>query len=658
MNNLSKSQLEAVKHTDTNLIVSAGAGSGKTRMLTHKIAYLIELGFDPERILAITFTNKAASEVITRVCDITKRRRGQFPWVKTFHSACFRIIKDHADLFGFKKPIAVHTPNFQMRDMIIALSNLGVEKDALRTTASTMLGIVSNAKNNGNIREYLSNIEVFGYADEDILEIYNTYNDVLRSQNAVDFDDILLMTMECFKKHDDLRREYVNLFQYILVDEHQDSNNVQNEILKQLCNGNNITVVGDDSQSIYAFRGANPQHFIKFEDIFSPAKLIKLEENYRSTIQIVDASNHVIANNVNQIKKTCFTDKQGEKITHRHFQISEQEAEWVAQKTLELIKTGTSPEEIGVLYRTKAMSMIMEKKFRAKNIPYVAIGNIGFYDRREIADLNSYLFSIFNIRDDAAFERIINVPKRGISGKTLEKIRKSTTEKISLQEKCLRIVENGNIHKELSKKSFDKMLDLMRMLNENRDKTPREAVENVISDTNYLEYIESVEKDSKMLLKRKMHVDDLVDVISMYETKEEFFEGMSLIRDDVEDPTENGEFVKLMTIHAAKGLEWKYVFFVGLNDGMIPHKFSIEEASKLMSREPIEEERRLMYVGMTRAADKLYLTSSKYHNTREYNNSRFIKEIPNEFLIKEVDKTVEIQYNGRNSVGNYRKSLW
>ena len=330
---LSQPQQDAVKYLDTNLIVSSGAGSGKTRMLTNKVAYLIKKGYDPKRILAITFTNKAANEVIERVCKITGLKKKEFPWVKTFHSACFKIIKNHANLFGFKLPIAVHTPNYQSRDMIIALTNYGLEKDGLRTTADMFLGIVSNAKNNGNIREFLESKTVQNFDTDAVFEIYNTYNNVLRSQNAVDFDDILLMTMEAFRTHPELRKEYMDMFQYIAVDEHQDSNNVQNEILKLLCNGNNLTVVGDSAQSIYGFRGANPQHFIEFEKIFAPSKLIKLEQNYRSTKQIVEASNNLIDNNKNEIKKKCFSTKSGEKITYRQFQISEREADWISDKT-------------------------------------------------------------------------------------------------------------------------------------------------------------------------------------------------------------------------------------------------------------------------------------------------------------------------------------
>ena len=654
---LSQPQQDAVKYLDTNLIVSSGAGSGKTRMLTNKVAYLIKKGYDPRRILAITFTNKAANEVIERVCKITDIKKKEFPWVKTFHSACFKIIKNHTQLFGFKPPIAVHTPNYQIRDMMIALSNYGLEKDGLRSVADTMIGIVSNAKNNGNIREYLETVKVNDYDTDDIFKIYNIYNSVLRGQNAVDFDDILLMTMEAFKAHPELRNEYRNLFQYILIDEFQDSNDVQIEIVKMLENNGNLTVVGDDSQSVYSFRGANPSHFIKFETSFAPATLMKLEQNYRSTIPIVESSNIVISNNINQIKKKCFTNKNGEKITYRQFQISEREADWVSDKTLDYIRCGYKPDEIAVLYRTKAMSMIMEQKFRLKNIPYVTLGSIGFYDRREIADLNSYMFSIYNELDDAAFERIINVPKRGISEKGIQKLRKLTDNKISLQQKCKLLIESNNKEKVLTKPSFEKLKDLMIILDSNRGLAPKDAIENVIKDINYIEYLNDVEKDDKMKLKRKVNVDELVEVISMYGTVEEFFEGMSLIREDNDDPTEDKNVVRLLTIHSAKGLEWKVVFFVGVNDGMIPHKFSILESIEQNSTMPIEEERRCMYVAMTRAAEKLYLSSAKSHNTREYSPSRFLGELPSEYLIKELDNSYGMGYR-TNGDSTYKKRQW
>jgi DNA helicase II / ATP-dependent DNA helicase PcrA len=618
---LSPVQQEAVRFIASPAIVTAGAGSGKTRTLTHKIAYLVnELKLRPEKILAITFTNKAAAEMKGRLERITGRPVEDFPWVRTFHSACFKILKEDCELMGYRKPLSIHDETQQKTHMKKVLAELGLDKKYL----GAAVRMVSHAKNSGDPLKYLNlNGKLLRKR-----EVYSLYNEMLEESNAVDFDDILLLSRDLLKRFPEIREGYRNAFDYILIDEYQDTNNIQNEIVDLLLRDGNLTVVGDDYQSIYKFRGAEPLHFIHFPKKHAEAKVFRLEENYRSTAQIVAAADALIANNTQRMAKTCFSMREGEPIQVRQFPDEGAEAEGVAGKCWEYAGYRAIPlDEIAILYRTKFTSLPFERALRYARVPYTMAGAQGFFQRREIQDINAYLITATNPRDEIAFERILNVPKRGIGAAALKKILSCREKGMTLQEACWKCVQRRS----LPPKTAVALEALLQFLEALRAETPKVAIERVLREMHYEGHLQSLAESNDDYESRRENIEQMIFDASRKGSLVEYLEDAALLRED-HDVTDSKTGVRLSTIHAAKGLEFKVVFVVGLEEGLLPHSRSLDLETALDYDEGVEEERRLMYVAMTRASDHLHLSLSQSRRGEATRPSRFLEEIPPNLL--------------------------
>ncbi len=617
---LTLSQLEAVKCVEGPILVSAGAGSGKTKTLTAKIAYLIDkLGFDPSRILAITFTNKAAQEMIDRLEKSTGLSREHFPWIRTFHSACFKILNEEAEKVGYSKPISVYSESQQKSLLKKILLSFNLDAKYLDPILST----ISRAKNSGNPEDFLRWSRL-----PKIIELYHRYNEMLRNNNAVDFDDILLYVRNLLKKDITVRRRYQERFDYILVDEFQDSNRIQNEITELLLRNGNLMVVGDDYQSIYKFRGSDIEYFITFPERFKNAKVIKLEENFRSTDIIVEASQALISRNRVQLEKRCFSRKKGAPIIVANCYDEYDEAEWIARKCMEYKKASIPFSNMAILYRTRFCSLPFEEVFRELKIPYRISGARGFFESKEIQDINAYIISAFNPKDDLAFERIINVPRRGIGDGTIKKIEAFKSSKRSLQEATWEILQAGLLPKKVEKE----LLKLKDILDNILQMTPSEAIKYVLTATNYLDYLEGYAKDSEDFLNRKENIELLIYIASQSVDLSSFIERMLLVKEDQSDGDEK-DVVNLMTVHGAKGLEFDVVFVSGLEEGLFPHWKSTDPFDG--NEGALEEERRLLYVAMTRASSYLHLSWARRRRGGINEPSRFFKEIPKKYLTVE-----------------------
>ncbi len=615
---LSPAQKAAVEYIDSPTIVTAGAGSGKTRTLTSKIAYLInEKGLEPARILAITFTNKAAAEMKTRVGIATGRSSTDFPWVRTFHSACFRILKEHCDLLGYHKPLVIHDESRQKAHLKKALADLDLDPKKYLSAAAAM---VSYAKNSGSPHDYIRHKGRIPRKGE----IYRLYNESLEESNSVDFDDILLLTRDLLQKFPEIRSRYRDCFDYILIDEFQDSNDIQNQIVDLLVRNGNLTVVGDDYQSIYKFRGADPGHFINFPKKYERAKVFRLEENYRSTAPIVAASDSLIACNAQRIEKKCFSRRKGDPIHIVEFSTDNLEASWVAAKCREFAFYKRVPlESIAILYRTKFTSLPFERALRQERVPYTMVGAQGFFLRREVQDLNGYLISAVNNKDDVSFERIINVPRRSIGPGAMNKILQYKDADNSLQEAAWKAIEKKAIPKK-AVAALEKLLILLQSLGTEK---PDHALMRVIQEVDYEEYVKSFSENPEDATSRMENIKQMIFDASQKESIAEYLEDAALLRDD-QDTEDSKKGVKLSTIHAAKGLEYKVVFLVALEENILPHQRSLH------SLDGIEEERRLMYVAMTRASDHLHISSARMRRGEPSAPSRFLDEIPPEHITK------------------------
>lgn len=628
--NLSPAQAEAVQYVGSPTIVTAGAGSGKTRTLTSKIAFLVkDLGYDPGKILAITFTNKAASEMKARLEKATGRRMDEFPWVRTFHSACFRILKEHCDLLGYEKPLTIHDANQQKTHLKRVLAELDLDKKYLQPAAS----MVSHAKNSGDPLRYLNAHGRVPHKQH----IYRLYNELLEGHNCVDFDDILLLTRDLLRKFPEIRSRYREAFDYILVDEFQDSNAIQNEIVDLLLRNGNLTVVGDDYQSIYKFRGADPQHFINFPEKYEGARVFRLEENFRSTTQIVAASDTLIAKNVWRMEKQCFSRRDGGPIHVRCLPDDESEARWVADQCWRLASIQKIPlENLAILTRTKFVSLPFERALRQQRLPYTMVGAQGFFLRREVQDLNSYLICAVNRRDDLSFERIINIPKRGIGPGAIKKIQGVRGTNESLRDAARKAVERHILPKKAGAE-LARLLDLLKAIARER---PDDALRRVVQAVNYEEYLQSFAENAEDFDSRRENIKEMIYDASQKNSIADYLEDAALIRDD-QDEEDRGSGVKLSTIHAAKGLEFKAVFVVALEEGLLPHHRSLRQ--DIMDgdedgeghSEGIEEERRLMYVAMTRATDHLFLSCATIRRGEFTLPSRFLEEIPDHLKVEE-----------------------
>ena len=637
---LNPPQQEAVYHTEGPLLILAGAGSGKTRVLTHRIAYLIDKkGVNPWNILAITFTNKAASEMRERVDKIVGFGSESI-WVSTFHSTCVRILRRHIDRLGFDTRFAIYDTEDQKTLMKEICRKLNIDTKIYKERS--LLAQISHAKDELITPDEMELNAGGDFNKKKVAAVYREYQASLRKNNALDFDDLIVKTVELFQNCGDVLENYQERFKYIMVDEYQDTNTAQFKFVSLLASKyENLCVVGDDDQSIYKFRGANIGNILGFEHVFPDAKVIRLEQNYRSTKNILSAANEVIANNASRKSKTLWTENsEGDLIHFRQFMNGYEEAEYVVGEISRAHReNGAKYKDCAVLYRTNAQSRLFEEKCLLANIPYKIVGGVNFYARKEIKDLLCYLKTIDNSRDDLAVRRIINVPKRGIGATTLGRIQ-DYADKMSVSfYDALRVAEEvPSIGRSLSK--IDGFVTFIQSLKSKAESyTVRELLEEVIELTGYVAELKA--EDTEESQARIENIDELISKAESYqEAMEEqgqpatlsgFLEEIALIADiDSVDPDQ--DYVLLMTLHSAKGLEFPRVFLVGMEDGIFPSYMSIVSDD----RSDLEEERRLCYVGITRAMEDLTLTSARQRMIRgdvQYNKvSRFVREIPRELV--------------------------
>jgi DNA helicase-2/ATP-dependent DNA helicase PcrA len=607
---LSAKQKEAVEYIGSPTLVVAGAGSGKTRTLTAKIAHLMSSGYDPERILAITFTNKAAGEMKSRLVRMTKISPEHFPWVRTFHSACFRILKKHCSLLGYNTPLQIYAVYQQqkiIKDIIVGKMNFD------KKHVQPVLAQLSSAKNSGNPFDYLDG-KLHSFRIK-LLDVFHLYEKELKSNNAVDFDNILLLTRNLLRDHKDVRKQYRKLFQFILVDEYQDTNNLQEDLTGLLLRNGNLFCVGDDWQAIYSFRGSNMDHFLSFPKKYKKARVFRLEQNYRSADEIVKTANDLIGYNDYKMEKKCFSDKHGGLVEIYYFSNEKKEADWVAKKIKSLREMGLASNKMAVLYRTKFCSLSFEQTFRALGIPYRMLGGKGFFERKEIMDINCYLTAAVFEKDDASFERIVNIPKRGIGPAAVNKIAQIKTGEMSLQDAA----RNALSEKLLAPKIYNSLSEVIRLLDDIKDMKPDAAIRKILSKVKYMDYIEHYSIANSMdYTSRKENIEQLIYSASQKDTIVEYLEEAALIKEDKEDKKSG---VILSTIHASKGLEYRVVFVVACEEKLFPHWRSLD------SEMGLHEERRLMYVAMTRSERYLFLTHANFRKGQYQNKSRFLYEI-------------------------------
>lgn len=636
---LNEPQREAVYHTDGPLLILAGAGSGKTRVLTHRIAYLIgERGVNPWNILAITFTNKAAEEMRQRVDNLVGFG-AESVWVSTFHSACVRILRRFIDRLGYENHFTIYDTDDQKTLIKEVCRKVDVDTKVFKERS--LLSAISSAKNEMILPDEFELNAGGDFAKMKIAKVYREYETQMRANNALDFDDLLVKTVQLLQTQPDVLESYQERFRYIMVDEYQDTNTVQFQLVSLLAGKyKNLCVVGDDDQSIYKFRGANIRNILDFEHEFPDAKVIKLEQNYRSTGNILNAANSVIANNRGRKEKSLWTENgEGELIRLRQFDTAFDEADFIGEDIKNAVRQGGSYNDSAVLYRTNAQSRLLEEKFIAMNIPYKIVGGVNFYARREIKDLLAYLKTIDNGRDDVAVRRIINVPKRGIGLTTINRIQESATERgIGFYEALLAPELIAGVGRSATKlDSFAALIEYFKTLAEEMNIT--DLLQEVIEKTGYIESLENEDKEEAKT--RKENIDELISKAATYEescqdkdekaTLSGFLEEVALVA-DIDSLDEDQEYVVLMTLHSAKGLEFPRVYLAGMEDGLFPGYMSINAGD----REELEEERRLCYVGITRAEQELTLTSARrrmVHGETQYNPmSRFVKEIPRKLL--------------------------
>ena len=637
---LNEQQKEAVLHTEGPLLILAGAGSGKTRVLTHRIAYLIEeKGINPWNILAITFTNKAAGEMRERVDNLVGFGSESI-WVSTFHSMCVRILRRHIDLLGFDTNFTIYDTDDQKTLMKDICKLLQIDTKIFRERS--LLAAISQAKNEMVTPEEFRIQAQGDFSRQKIASVYEEYEKQMRANNALDFDDLLVKAVQLFQTQADVLDYYQERFRYIMVDEYQDTNTVQFELVRLLsAKYRNLCVVGDDDQSIYKFRGANIRNILDFEQVFPDAKVIKLEQNYRSTSNILNAANAVIRHNHGRKDKTLWTDNgEGDKINVRQFDTAFDEAEYIVGDIRERVESGKAAyNDHAILYRTNAQSRMFEEKFVTANIPYKIVGGINFYARREIKDLLAYLKTIDNGRDDLAVRRIINVPKRGIGLTSINRVQEyASGREIGFYEALRAVDLIPNIGRGASKlESFVALIEHFKT--DAKELTISELMQEILEETGYIESLK--EEGSEEAESRIENIDELISKITAYEetcedrdesaTLNGFLEEVALVA-DIDSLDESNDYVVLMTLHSAKGLEFPHVYLAGMEDGIFPSYMTITADDP----EEVEEERRLCYVGITRAEEELTLTCARRRMIRgetQYNKmSRFLKEIPMELL--------------------------
>ena len=637
-------QQEAVECTEGPLLILAGAGSGKTRVLTHRIAYLIEeRGVKPWNIMAITFTNKAAQEMRERVDRIVEFG-SESVCVSTFHSSCVRILRRYIDRLGFDNRFTIYDTEDSKTVMKEILRRLNLDPKIYKERS--LLAKISAAKN-----EMLSpdayEQNVSRWEDKRVAEVYRAYQEQLKKNNALDFDDLLVKTVELFRSCPEVLDYYQEKFRYIMVDEYQDTNTVQFQFVSLLASRyRNLCVVGDDDQSIYKFRGANIGNILDFEKVFPDAKVIKLEQNYRSTQNILDAANEVIRHNLGRKEKRLWTENgAGDKVNFRQFQSGFEEAEYVAGEIGRKVRTGEAHyRDFAVLYRTNAQSRLFEEKFLLANIPYKIVGGVNFYGRKEIKDLLAYMKTVDNSLDDLAVQRIINVPKRGIGAATIGKVEAYAAEQeIHFYDALLEADYVPGLGRAAAKiRPFTLFIQSLRSQLEYL--SVKELLEKIIEETGYVRDLEAEDTDEARA--RIENIDELISKTADYDSSAAepslsgFLQEVALVA-DIDSVDENSDYVLLMTLHSAKGLEFNEVYMAGMEDGLFPSYMTITggDASEL------EEERRLCYVGITRARKRLTLTAARQRmirgETQYSKTSRFVREIPRELVDLGRDGTTE-----------------
>lgn len=634
---LNEQQKKGVFTTEGPVLLLAGAGSGKTGVITHRIAHLIDdCGVNSYNILAITFTNKAAREMRERVDDLVGCG-ADAAWIMTFHAACVRILRRFIDRLGYGTNFTIYDTDDQKSLMKEVCKSMDVDTKVYKE--KMLLSRISAAKD-----ELLSPDDLYLRANNDytqmrIAEVYRVYEERLKKNNAVDFDDIINLTVELFEKNDDVLDYYQERFKYIMVDEYQDTNTAQFKLVSLLARKyHNLCVVGDDDQSIYKFRGANIRNILNFKEYFPEAEIIKLEQNYRSKSNILDAANAVIKNNSGRMDKSLWTEQdEGDKIAFNVYETGYAEAEGIAFGIEKNINDGYAYNDCAILYRTNAQSRAIEEKLLGHNIPYRIYGGINFYSRKEIKDILAYLKTIDNGMDEIAVRRILNVPKRGIGATSVGKIQAYSDEQnIGFYEALKQAEDIPGLGRSASK--ITPFTDLIRLFRaELHELSIVRLINDIIEKTGYMDYL--AENDSpEEVEERRANIDELISKAATYEDGEEtptlsgFLEEVALVA-DIDNMDDNNNVVSLMTLHSAKGLEFPIVYLAGMEDGLFPSYMCID------SDDPseLEEERRLCYVGITRAKQKLIMSAAKVRMVRGETHmnkvSRFISEIPAELMV-------------------------
>ncbi len=659
INSLNPMQKQAVLTTEGPLLLLAGAGSGKTRVLTHRIAYLIEQGVRPFNILAITFTNKAAREMKERVAAITPQ--GDQVWVSTFHSTCVRILRREIDKIGYSSRFSIYDASDSERLIkdILKENNISEKSYSPKMIAAE---IGSQKDQMKTPVDYLKAVEK-DFRQRKIAEIYAIYQDRLKENNALDFDDLIFKTVELFNKRPDVLDKYQERFRYIMVDEYQDTNGAQYQLIRLLAEKyNNLCVVGDDDQSIYGWRGADISNILNFEKDFKNTTVIKLEQNYRSTGAILDAANAVIKNNRARKAKALWTEaEEGNKLKFHNAAGDREEAKYICSVIDEGIADGKSYSDFAVLYRNNALSRAIEEQLVRSGIPYRLFGGTRFYDRMEIKNVLSYLKVLNNPNDDIALKRIINVPKRSIGDTTVAKILEYAAENGISFYMALCGYEKIDSLSTRAKTALERFISLLNDLSIDAEElSAADLIEKVVEETGYKAELEAANTDEAR--GRLENIDELVNKAVDYEENNDeaglsqFLEEVALVA-DVDGFTEDQDTVVLMTLHSSKGLEFDTVFIAGFEESIFPGFRAMQDGTGI----EMEEERRLCYVGITRAKKQLYLTAAKnrmQHGQRVYNMpSRFLKEIPSRFIERSEDGLTVTKAEGGFSFGRPKSNV-
>ena len=626
---LNDAQLAAVRQTDGPVLIFAGAGSGKTRVLTHRIAYLLgELRVAPERILAVTFTNKAAGEMKSRLHAMVGPVARDL-WVGTFHAMCVRILRRDGARIGIGRSFAV-IDDYDQRQLVKEILD-DLDYDERHLSASACLAEIDKAKNALIWPEQYAQSQT-SFVGERIANVYAEYQRRLAESNSLDFDDLIVRTIDLLERDKETREKYQHRFEYVLVDEYQDVNGAQYRLIALLAGYHgNVTVVGDDDQSIYSWRGSDYRMILRFEEDFPGAKTFKLEENYRSTARILEAANTLVANNRTRAPKRLFTARQeGEPITLYPAATERDEARYVVEKVKSMVRDGAAYRDFVVLYRTNAQSRVFEEALLAEGIPYRVVGGVGFYARTEIKDVVAYLRYIVNSSDALAFKRIVNVPRRGIGQQTLAAlVQAANAARVSVGE----AIFSSELLRSAVPKKLKELERFAELIAELRTFAEAAGVADllvaIMERSGYVRELQG--EDSHDARTRLENLSELVGVAREYEARDEepslagFLANIALVS-DLDALEEDASYVTLMTLHSAKGLEFSSVFLTGLEEGVFPHSRTLTEPVEL------EEERRLAYVGITRAIDRLFLTYAArralFGNTYAYPKSRFLEEIP------------------------------